>query len=103
MWAALLTGDAKAQGRGSISDEIRDATGRVPHLWFGDADADSPREGRFHVDVYVAAEVVEQRVAAALAAGGTLVDDSDAPSLIVIADQDGNKGIICADTSAVKS
>ena len=38
VWAALLTGNAEAQGRGTPSDEIRDATGRVPNLWFGDAD-----------------------------------------------------------------
>ena len=38
VWAALLTGNAEAQGHGSPSDEIRDATGRVPNLWFGDAD-----------------------------------------------------------------
>ncbi len=38
VWAALLTGSADAQGRGTPSDEIRDATGRVPNLWFGDAD-----------------------------------------------------------------
>src|SRR3954453_19705723 len=38
VWAALLTGSAESQGRGTPSDEIRDATGRVPNLWFGDAD-----------------------------------------------------------------
>ena len=38
VWAALLTGSADSQGRGTPSDEIRDATGRVPNLWFGDAD-----------------------------------------------------------------
>ena len=38
VWAALLTGSADAQGRGTPGDEIRDATGRVPNLWFGDAD-----------------------------------------------------------------
>jgi 4a-hydroxytetrahydrobiopterin dehydratase len=112
VWAALLTGSAEAQGRGTPGDEIRDATGRVPNLWFGDADADeaagqqapgqqAPRQ-RFHIEVYVAPEVAEQRIAAALAAGGTVVDDSDAPSLTVIADQDGNKGIVCVDVSAAK-
>ena len=35
VWAALLTGSADAQGRGTPSDEIRDATGRVPNLWTG--------------------------------------------------------------------
>ncbi|MFS0701183.1 4a-hydroxytetrahydrobiopterin dehydratase [Cellulomonas sp. 179-A 4D5 NHS] len=95
VWAALLTGDAASQGRGSPSDEVRDATGRVPNLWFGDADAGEPARQRLHVEVYVAAEVAEQRIAAAVAAGGTVVDDSDAPSLTVIADQDGNTGVVC--------
>ena len=39
--------------------------------------------------------VAEQRIAAALAAGGTVVDDSQAPSHTVIADQDGNKACVC--------
>lgn len=102
VWAALLTGSAESQGRGSPSDEIRDATGRVPNLWFGDGDeADAPRQ-RFHVEVYVAPEVAEQRIAAVLAAGGTVVDGSDSPSLTVFADQDGNRGVLCVDTSAAK-
>lgn len=94
-------GDAEDQGRGTPSgDEIRDATGRVPNLWFGDADEqESPRQ-RFHIEVYVAPEVADQRIAAALAAGGTVVDDSNAPSLTVLADQDGNRGVLCADVSA---
>ena len=102
VWAALLTGNPEAQGRGTPGDEIRDTTGRVPNLWFGDADEPEGRGQRFHIEVYVAPEVAEQRIAAAVAAGGTVVDDSDAPSLTVIADQDGNQGIVCADTSAAK-
>ncbi|GAA5118235.1 hypothetical protein GCM10023339_30470 [Alloalcanivorax gelatiniphagus] len=108
VWAALLTGDADSRGRGSPSDEVRDATGRVPNLWFSEPDAQGtegapgPRAQRFHLEVYVAAEVLEQRVAAAVAAGGTVVDDSDAPALTVIADQDGNTGVVCVDVSAVK-
>ena len=102
VWAALLTGSAEAQGRGSPSDEIRDATGRVPNLWFGDADEHETSRQRFHIEVYVAPEAAEQRIAAALAAGGTVVDDSNAPSLTVIADQDGNEGVLCVDVSAVK-
>ena len=102
VWAALLTGNAEAQGHGCLSDEIRDATGRVPNLWFGDADEHETPRQRFHIEVYVAPEVAEQRIAAALAAGGTVVDDSNAPALTVIADQDGNKGIVCVDVSAAK-
>jgi 4a-hydroxytetrahydrobiopterin dehydratase len=77
----------------------------VPNLWFGDADEqetqETPRQ-RFHVEVYVAPEVVEQRIAAALAAGGTVVDDSNAPALTVVADQEGNRGVVCVDVSAAK-
>jgi 4a-hydroxytetrahydrobiopterin dehydratase len=102
VWAALLTGSAESQGRGTPSDEIRDATGRVPNLWFGDADEHETSRQRFHLEVYVPPEVAEQRIAAAVAAGGTVVDDSNAPSLTVIADQDGNKGIVCVDVSAAK-
>lgn len=104
VWTALLTGNAEDQGRGTPSgDEIRDATGRVPNLWFGDADEHETPRQRFHIEVYVAPEVVEQRISAALSAGGTVVDDSNAPMLTVIADQDGNKGILCADVSAAKN
>jgi 4a-hydroxytetrahydrobiopterin dehydratase len=74
----------------------------VPNLWFGDADEPEATGQRFHIEVYVAPEVAGQRVAAAVAAGGTVVDDSDAPSLTVIADQDGNEGIVCVDASAAK-
>ena len=100
VWAALLTGNAEAQGHGSPSDEIRDATGRIPNLWFGDADEQGPPRQRFHIEIYVAPEVAEGRIAAAVAAGGRVVDDSDAPGLTVIADQDGNKGVVCVDMSA---
>ena len=100
VWAALLTGSAESQGRGTPSDEIRDATGRVPNLWFGGADEHETPGQRFHLEVYVAPEVAEQRIAAALAAGATVVDDSNAPSLTVIADPDGNTGVVCVDVSA---
>jgi 4a-hydroxytetrahydrobiopterin dehydratase len=103
VWAALLTGSAEAQGHGSPSDEIRDPLGRLPNLWFGDADDHEITGQRFHVEVYVAAEVAEQRIAAAVAAGGTIVDDSSAPSLTVIADQDGNTGVLCVAESPATS
>jgi 4a-hydroxytetrahydrobiopterin dehydratase len=95
VWAALLTGSPDAQGHGSPSDEIRDASGRVPNLWFSEPGDDEPPSQRFHIEVYVPAEVATQRIAAALAAGATVVDDSEAPSLTVIADQDGNTGALC--------
>jgi 4a-hydroxytetrahydrobiopterin dehydratase len=95
VWAALLTGSTDARGRGTIGDDVRDATGRVPSLWFQDTDEHETPRQRFHVDVWVPPEVAGQRIAAAVAAGGIVVDDSQAPSYTVIADQDGNKACVC--------
>jgi len=95
VWSALLTGSTDAYGRGTIGDDVRDATGRVPILWFQDTDEHETPRQRFHIDVWVPPEVAEQRIAAAVAAGGIIVDDSEAPSFTVIADQDGNKACVC--------
>jgi 4a-hydroxytetrahydrobiopterin dehydratase len=95
VWAALLTGGLEAIGRGSIGNDVRDATGQVPILWFQQTDEHEPPKQRFHIDVWVPVEVAEQRIAAAVAAGGIVVDDSQAPSFTVIADQDGNKACVC--------
>lgn len=95
VWAAVLTGSTAAQGRGTIGDDVRDATRRMPILWFQDTDEHETPRQRFHIDVWVPPEVAEERVAAAVAAGGVVVDDSHAPSYTVIADQDGNKACVC--------
>jgi 4a-hydroxytetrahydrobiopterin dehydratase len=49
-----------------------------------------------HVDVSVAREQAEQRLAAALAAGGRIVDDSNAPISWILADRAGNRACIAA-------
>jgi len=54
VWAALLTGSTASRGRGTIGDGVRDATGRVPNLWFQDTDEHETPRQRFHVDVWVA-------------------------------------------------
>ncbi|TDU83700.1 4a-hydroxytetrahydrobiopterin dehydratase [Kribbella voronezhensis] len=100
VWAALLTGSTEAQGRGTIGTDIRDATGRVPILWFQETDEHETPRQRFHLDIWVPPEIAESRIAAAVAAGGIVVDDSQAPSFTVIADQDGNKACVCTYLSA---
>lgn len=96
MWAALLTGSTQAHGHGTVGDDVRDATGRVPILWFQDTgEHETPRQ-RFHIDVWVAPEVADRRIAAAIEAGGVVVDDSQAPSFTVLADQDGNRACVCS-------
>lgn len=91
-WAAVLGGE--------FSDgEAVDPAGAVPSLWFQDTDRhDEPRQ-RFHLDVWVPVDVAEARVAAALAAGGTLVSDEQAPSFVVVADAQGNRACLCTSAS----
>lgn len=93
MWSALLTGGADAQGRGTIDEDVRDATWRVPFLWFQETDEHETPRQRFHLDVQVPYDVVDSRIAAAVAAGGVVVNDSD-PSYVVLADPDGNKACV---------
>ncbi len=94
VWAALLTGGTEAQGRGTIGDDVRDATSRVPILWFQETDPHQTPRQRFHIDVQLPYDVAEQRIAAAVAAGAVVVDDSRAPSTTVLADPDGNKACV---------
>jgi 4a-hydroxytetrahydrobiopterin dehydratase len=88
-WQALL-------GFGSEHpSEVTDVGGRHPALWFQDTDSTAPDRQRFHLDVSVPHDVAEQRLSAALAAGGTLVSDERAPAFWVLADADGNQACIC--------
>jgi len=94
VWAALLTGSTEAKGRGTIGDDVRDATERVPILWFQDTDEHETPRQRFHIDVQVPYDIADQRIAAAVAAGAVIVDDSRAPWTTIIADPDGNKACV---------
>lgn len=90
-WSVLLTGSAGNK----IHDSVFDPTGRVPYLWFqGTGEHETPRQ-RWHFDLWLAPEVADERITAAVEAGGSVVDDSNAPSFTVLADADGNRVCIC--------
>lgn len=90
-WAALLTGS-----RDSVDgDDVADPSGRVPLLWFQHTDAHETPRQRFHIDLWVPHDQAEERIAAAVAAGGRVVDDGHAPSFVVLADPEGNKACVC--------
>lgn len=63
-----------------------------PQLAFNPITGDIASRGRTHFDVFVAADEVKNRVDAALAAGGRLVDDSHAPAWWSLASPD-NHGV----------
>jgi len=90
-WSVLLTGRPDSK----MYDSIFDPTGRVPGLWFQEAEDHQTSRQRWHFDLWLAAEVADERIAAAVAAGGSIVDDAEAPSFTVLADGDGNRVCIC--------
>ncbi len=90
-WAALLTGSPDTlQG-----DDVVDPSGRVPLLWFQHTDAHETPRQRFHIDLWMPHDVAEERIAAAVAAGGRVADDENAPSFVVLADPEGNLACVC--------
>jgi 4a-hydroxytetrahydrobiopterin dehydratase len=68
-----------------------DPLGHGSTVWMQDLDPEKPLRHAMHVDVSVAQEEGERRLAAALAAGGRIVDDSNAPASWILADRAGNK------------
>ncbi len=93
-WSVLLTGSSDNK----VYDSVFDPTGRVPGLWFQGTDAHETPRQRWHFDLWLAPEVAEERIAAAVATGGYVVDDSGAPSYTVLADPEGNRVCICTET-----
>jgi 4a-hydroxytetrahydrobiopterin dehydratase len=75
-------------------EDLRDPHGRGPSLWFQQMDAARTERNRIHLDVAVPHELAEARVAAALAAGGVMVNDEHAPSWWVLADAEGNEACV---------
>jgi 4a-hydroxytetrahydrobiopterin dehydratase len=90
-WSVLLTGSPDNK----IYDSVFDPTSRVPNLWFQGTDERPPPRQRWHFDLWLAPEAAADRITAAVAAGGSVVDDSKAPSFTVLADPDGNRVCIC--------
>jgi 4a-hydroxytetrahydrobiopterin dehydratase len=101
-WAAVLGYDWDEEHL-----EIVDPDGRMPTTWFQQTDAPSestrePRQ-RWHLDIHVDPAVADQRIDAALAAGGVLVSDEEAPSFTILADAEGNRVCVCTWQSAAQT
>jgi 4a-hydroxytetrahydrobiopterin dehydratase len=89
-WRAVL-------GYAPMSDDNGvDPLGHGTTVWMQELDEAKPLRHAMHVDVSVAREHAEARLAAALAAGGRVVDDSGAPDSWILADPAGNKVCIAA-------
>ena len=77
-----------------FEQELRDLAGALPTLWFQETTPHEEPRQRFHLDIRVPPEVASERIAAALEAGGRLVNDEEAPRYVVLADAQGNKACV---------
>ncbi len=84
-WVAVL--GYQAFGEQDVLDPLR----RGPTFWFQQMDAPRTQRSRFHIDVYLPHDQVQERIAAALAAGGRIVNDANAPGWWTLADVEGNE------------
>jgi 4a-hydroxytetrahydrobiopterin dehydratase len=73
-----------------------DPLGHGSSVWMQKLDPAKPLRHAMHVDVSVARDQIEARLAAALDAGGRIVDDSEAPEQWTLTDGAGNRVCICA-------
>lgn len=88
-WAAVLAMEPDGD------DDVVDRRGTLPGIWFQRCEPHAEPHQRFHLDLRVPIEVVDERIAAAVAAGGTLVSDDQAPRFWVLADPQGNRVCLC--------
>jgi len=75
----------------SPEEDLVDPHGRGPSIWFETIDHPREEGGGIHLAVWLPPELAEARVKAALAAGGRLVRDTQAPTWWTLADAEGNE------------
>jgi len=92
-WRAVL-GYADEPGRSGPWDGLIDPLGQGPAVWFQRMDAPRPQRNRIHFDVSVPHDEAGPRIQAALAAGGRLIYDAEAPAFWVLADVEGNEACV---------
>ena len=89
-WRAVLGYDTLADDNGV------DPLGHGSTVWMQDLDPAKPLRHAMHVDVSVAREHAVRRLEAALAAGGRVVEESEAPAWWVLSDRAGNRVCIAS-------
>ena len=77
-------------------DNAVDPLGHGSAVWMQELDEAKPLRHAMHVDVSVAREHIQERLAAALAAGGQVVDESEDPMHWTLSDRAGNRVCITA-------
>jgi 4a-hydroxytetrahydrobiopterin dehydratase len=78
-----------------FANDLIDADGDLATLWFQHCEPHAEPTQRYHLDLRVPPEIAGERIAAGLAAGGTLVSEAKKPRFVVLADPQGNKVCVC--------
>ena len=94
-WRAVLGYVDGSATRDGQPIDVVDPAGIGPEVWFQQMDEPRPQRNRIHFDVTVPHDVAEQRIADTIAAGGRLINDSEAKAFWVLADPEGNEACIC--------
>ncbi|WP_306327099.1 VOC family protein [Streptomyces venezuelae] len=94
-WKAVL-GYADEPGADGPSDALVDPLRQGPAVWFQQMDRARPQRNRIHLDLCVPHDEAPRRLDAALAAGGRLLSEAEAPAFWVLADGEGNE--VCVTT-----
>ncbi len=84
-WAAVLGYDLVGE------TDIADPVGLYPPVYVQQMGIMREGRNRIHIDLGVPHDIAEQRVAAAVAAGGRVVNDTYAPAWWTLADPEGNE------------
>ncbi|MDQ2875823.1 MAG: 4a-hydroxytetrahydrobiopterin dehydratase [Actinomycetota bacterium] len=92
-WQAVL-GYGDEPGKSGPEDALVDPAWESPAIWFQQMDAPRPQRNRIHFDVSVPHDEAQHRIRAALAAGGRLLYDAEAPAFWVLADAEGNEACV---------
>jgi 4a-hydroxytetrahydrobiopterin dehydratase len=93
-WKAVL-GYANEPGHDGPQNAIVDPDWQGPAIWFQQMDEPRPQRNRIHFDIRVPREEAQRRMDAAIAAGGRVTYDAEAPKFWVLADPEGNEICVC--------
>jgi 4a-hydroxytetrahydrobiopterin dehydratase len=95
-WRAILGYiDDQPFAPDGIVDALVDPLRIGPSIWFQQMDEPRAQRNRIHFDLLVPHDAAESRLAAAVAAGGTILSADVAPAFWVLADPEGNEICIC--------
>jgi 4a-hydroxytetrahydrobiopterin dehydratase len=93
-WKAVLAYVDEPGHTGPL-DALVDPVRQGPALWFQQMDEPRQQRNRIHFDITVSHDEALQRIAAALAAGGTMVSEARARAFWILADAEGNEICVC--------